>query len=151
LTLPGDTWATDTATRKDLGATVALKRRDHVWLAVAAQDYGTKPPPDAELLREARERLKNHFRDNLETKAAQPGQLAGLPAQRLEFRGQRNQVASHGECWLLSQQGIGYWVFVWSDELEKARHALAELQRGAQGFAVTAERKEWKEQQSFVQ
>jgi hypothetical protein len=151
LTLPRATWSADAAVKKGLNAAVALHRDKQVWLAVAAQDHGSQTPPDAELLREAKERLKNLFRDNLETGATKPGQLAGHAAQRLEFRGTRNQVAGQGECYLFSQHGIGYWVFVWSDQLEKAQQALAELQRDGKGFAVTAERKGWKERTPQVQ
>ena len=62
------------------------------------------------------------------------------------MHGDARLIVAPDRVFFHSHQGIGFWVFVWSDRAEKARQALAELHaEKGQGFAVLAERKDWKE------
>jgi hypothetical protein len=148
LTLPAEVWTTD-PTKKALRPVVALKQTDaDVWLAVAVKDYGPHRPRDAELMQEAVGRLEKYFGDNLELGArAEPEELAGVPVQRLEFKGMVDKVVWHGDCRLLTHQGLGYWLFVAAPRLAAAREAWAELQQSrTRGFAVATDREGWTEQ-----
>jgi hypothetical protein len=147
LALTPDVWTMDT-TKKALRAVVAIKRSDpDVWLAVAAQDYGVHRPRDSELLQDAVRRLEKYFGENLEL-AAKPEvkELAGRPAQALEFKGMADAAIWHGECYALTERGIGYWLFVAAATLEAARDTLAGIQQQGNGFALAATRDGWMEQ-----
>jgi hypothetical protein len=151
LTVPKNVWELNPTIRTGLKALVAVERAEpDAWLAIAAKDYGMRKPRDAELIKEAMERLQEYFGETLELGAKVEGGelpgLAGQPAQRLEFRGQIKAVVWRGECHMLTRQGIGYWLFIASSSLEDAQHAFADLQKERLGFTPFTERKGWSEQ-----
>ncbi len=160
--VPRDTWEYNQTFRTRLKAVVALERKvavegsegpGTVVLVVAAQDYGRQKPRDAELLRRGIERLELCFGDKLELEARPDVRevdwgKAGrsLPAQVLEFGGQRNEVDWKGDMYALTQNGFAYWVYVLGPDLETARKALADLHNvPGMGFRVATRRQGWTE------
>ena len=153
LRLPRGVWASDKEVKEGLKAVVAYQRSDpFVWLAVAVQDYGGRMPRDAELFTEALQRLRRHFRISLQVagsseKTEVPG-LPGVPAQKMEFKGKVNEVTWRGECYMLAQNGVGYFYYLASaPRLETALETLASLQKEkGNGFQLVPIRKGWAEQ-----
>jgi hypothetical protein len=150
LVLSRGVWAGNDKLKRGLKAVVGLERADPeaALLAVAAQDYGTKMPRDAELLQGAIGRLEGYFGENLELgERPEPGELAGRPAQVLPFRGSAGGVQWEGECHMTARHGLGYWLFVGAPSREAAQQVLAGLQgdRG-RGLVLSDERPGWSEQ-----
>jgi hypothetical protein len=147
LTVAHDTWDWDEATRKRLEAILAIRRDTPlVLLAVAVKDYGTRKPGNAELLDEAKKRLENYFDNNPEMNDPDSKPFAGQTAQRLVFRGVRNEVVANGECYMFAYHGFGYWFYIWGTELPDAQKELKALQQNpGKGFVPVTERAGWKE------
>ncbi|MCS7046194.1 MAG: hypothetical protein NZO58_07550 [Gemmataceae bacterium] len=150
LAIPAS-WKVDPHRKAHLQATVALTHTEtEAWLAIAVQDYGQQRPREAELIRNAQERLEAHFKDGLElANKTFKSQLAGEDCVCLRFRGMYNAVTWFGECYMLAHHGIGYWFFIatgtrW-DKGEDAAWYKSELER-AKCFALTTHRKGWTEQ-----
>jgi hypothetical protein len=149
-------WQMDNGIKTGLKANMALycdepsgdaEHSHAAWLAVAAKDFGTRKPRDAEMLKEGIDRLENHFGESLElAEKADVKELIGLRAQRLEFRGMVKQVSWRGECYTLFQHGIGYWFYIAAPTLEAAQQELADLQADKRGFVLIDERRGWREQ-----
>jgi hypothetical protein len=149
LHLPKDVWKPATDLKQNLGAVVAVRRAEpEVWLAVAVRDFGSRKPRDAELLAEALDRLGNHFGDRVAFgPKPEASELAGQPAQRLEFKGTHNSVTWRGECHMLGYQGLGYWLFVAASELATAQQQLTDLHKEpGQGLVLASARRGWTEQ-----
>lgn len=146
--VPEDTWDADVELQRGLTAQVALRhRKEASWIAGAAKDYGMQKPRDAELLNQGIEKLKLLFPDSLELDdKAVAATIAGQPAQRLVFKGQLKAVPFMGECFTLSQNGIGYWFFVAAPTLDESRQTLAGLQEAGNGFVLATDRRGWREQ-----
>jgi hypothetical protein len=130
LTVRRRDWEENKEARADLVAFVALRRADpDVGLAIAAKDFAPQEPGDAAMEKEAIERLDRYFQNAL-AKDALPGteELAGRRARRLPFEGKRDGVPCQGICYLFSNRGIGYWVFVWARTRDIALEQLKVLQ-----------------------
>jgi hypothetical protein len=142
---PSADWKQDDRTRLDLKAPLALRRTNpNSWLVVMATDYATRTPQDAEMVDEAVRRLKAFFKDTLEWEARPEVELAGKRAQRLVFLAELKSVAMVGECYLLANQGIGYWFVTWAPaELKDA--ASMEWDNLRKGFTLLKERDGWSE------
>ena len=146
---PQSVWQMDNSLRAGLKAVLALRRSDtsDAWLAVGAKDYGTRKPREAELIKEGKEHLEGYFGETLElAEKTDSAELAGQAAQRLEFKGQINQVFWWGECFLFTRNGIGYWFIMAAPKLEEAQQELAELQKDNRGLVLIDERRGWREQ-----
>jgi hypothetical protein len=148
LALAKGAWTPDKDLRSRLGAMEAWRSKESdVWFAIAVKDYGTQKPRDAELLQGAIERLEQHFGQSLELAAkAEPTEFAGVPAQRLSFKGQLGVVVSWGEAVAFTHHGFGYWVFVAGPTLEDVQPHLAELKKEETGLSLVTDRKGWREQ-----
>jgi hypothetical protein len=148
LVLPRKVWHGDEKLKRVLHAVVALRRSEpDAWLAVAAEDFGTRMPRDAELLKGGFQRLEGYFGEDLQLdEHPEPAELAGRSAQRLRFRGMVNNVQWEGECFLLARHGLGYWFFMaGAPSMDAAKQALAELQQKGKGFQPDDERRGWTE------
>ncbi len=148
LVMSRGAWKQDNPIRSGLKAIVAIRRTEpDVWVAVAAKDYGPEKPRNAELLKEAKERLENHFGETLElSEKAEDKDFAGQRVLRLEFKGETKQVAWHGECLMLPHHGIGYWFFIAAPTLEEAQQELLEVQKDKRGFVLSDSRAGWRPQ-----
>lgn len=148
LKLPTDMWNPEKELTTRLMARVAYKHtKADVWFAVAVRDYGFQRPRDAELLKEAIDRLESHFGDALELDAkTKPSTLGGQEAQSFRFKGQFNSVLRHGECTMCSHQGFGYWLFVAAPSFEEAEQAKVEIEGEAASFTLDTTRQGWREQ-----
>jgi hypothetical protein len=148
LKLPADQWIPEKELTTRLMARVAYKHASaDVWFAVAVRDYGFQRPRDAELLKEAIDRLESHFGDALELDAkAKPSKLGGQDAQSFRFKGQFNSVLRHGECTMCAYHGFGYWLFVAAPSFEEAEQAKVDIEGEAAGFALDTIRQGWREQ-----
>ncbi|MFO0864465.1 MAG: hypothetical protein U0744_07420 [Gemmataceae bacterium] len=148
LKLPADTWIPEKELTTRMMARVAYKHSSaDVWFAVAVRDYGFQRPRDAELLKEAIDRLESHFGDALELDAkTKPSKLGGQDAQSFRFKGQFNSVLRHGECTMCAYNGFGYWLFVAAPSFEEAEQAKVDIEGEAAGFALDTIRQGWREQ-----
>jgi hypothetical protein len=147
LTLTDKSWEHETNLRKGFDAVLALQRKDtKTWLGIAVKDYGNSRPRDAELIAAAKERLEDVFDNSLELgDATQKVELAGQPAQRIVFKGKLESAFRHGQCYMFSQRGLGYWLYVIAPTADAARKEVAELQE-ANALALVDERVAWREQ-----
>jgi hypothetical protein len=148
LVVPQGVWKKDIALKNALKARVALTCTDpYAWLAVLVKDYKTRKPRDAELIQEADQRLRKHFNESLELgDRVEDAEVAGQRALRLEFKGTRNSVVGHGDCYMLTYRGFAYWVLVWAAKVEDARQEWDDLATGGRGLALLDERPGWTEQ-----
>ena len=148
LVLPKNVWAADSTRKTQLAAVSAFKHtKDDVWFAVAARDYGTQKPRDSELVRGAIEKLQGHFGENLEFAAkSEPAEVAGLPAQKLPFKGQIGTVLWHGEVRFFPHHGFGYWLFFAGPTAEELQPHVEELTKDGGSFAAATTRAGWREQ-----
>jgi hypothetical protein len=134
FTVPDRPWLQDLGeARPGLKAALVMKRTDpDAWLAVAARDFKTRTPRLDEVREEAVRRLENFFTDHLETEPRdEEVRLAGRPAQRLVFRGERDNAVYSGECYFFAHQGIAYWFFTWApgNVVQDARDEFDNLRR----------------------
>jgi hypothetical protein len=147
FTPPGNPWKRDEAARPLGVATLLTMQRTNPngWLALAAQDYKTRAPRDAEVVEENIQRLGLYFQ-NLETNYQENDELGGLRAQHLTFQGRVNQVLMFGDCYLLSANGIVYCLAIWgpAESTKASREEFTELRKG---FALLKEREGWTEEQ----
>jgi hypothetical protein len=101
-------------------------------------------PRDDEMLRKALTRLGSYFKPGKpEWEHRDDDTLAGRPARRIAFQGERNNVPMSGECLMLAHQGLAYWFFTWAPSAgdpEVARKEWADI-RG--GFALLDQREGW--------
>jgi hypothetical protein len=147
LTIGDKPWEHETNLRKGFDAVVALQRKDaKAWLGIVVKDYGGTRPRDAELIAAAKERLEDVFDNSLELgDEVQKVELAGEPAQRIVFKGKLESAVCRGECYMLSQRGLGYWLYLIAPTADAVRKELAELQE-ANVIAFVDERLAWREQ-----
>jgi hypothetical protein len=143
---PAREWKRDEA-GKPLGVANLLTMQrinPHGWMALAAEDFKTRAPRDAEVVDDNMQRLANHFQ-HLETSFLADVDLAGQRAQHLAFQGRVNQVLMSGECVLLAHKGIVYFLAVWGpvDSARSPRDDLADVMKG---FAFLKEREGWTEE-----
>jgi hypothetical protein len=148
LKLPRSVWKLDHGIKSGMKAVVALQRTDpDAWLAVAAKDFGTRKPRNAELVKEGIEHLESYFGESLElSEKAEVKELAGQRAQRLEFKGQLKTVTWWGECYMIAHHGIGYWFYLAAPTREEAQQEMIDLHKDNQGLALIDERRGWREQ-----
>jgi hypothetical protein len=146
LVLPKDSWEIDKEIQSRFEANAAWKRKDDdFWFAVFVKDYGMQKPRDAAMLKVAVDKLEGHFGEALELAAkAEPAKFAGLPAQKLQFKGQAKSANWLGECWMFFKDGMAYWVFVASPEWQKVEDFEEELP--AKRFFTAVDRPGWREQ-----
>jgi hypothetical protein len=124
---------------------LTMRRTDpNGWLALAARDYKTRTPRDAEVIDETVGQLGEFFK-NFEWSLKEDGELAGRRAQRLSFQGSVNHVLMRGECAVLTAEGFAYWFVTWGPaEFEKpSQREFAAL---PQGFRLEKDREGWAEQ-----
>jgi hypothetical protein len=150
---PGGEWKEDKAVKIGVNANLlALRRTDpNVWLTLTAQDYETRMPRDAEIVDEAVRRLQGYFK-NLEWELKPDDQMADQRAVHFGFQGEVNHVVMTGDCYLLADKGIAYWLTTWgprgtSPSAELAREELAEARKG---FQLLRERDGWTEKRPSV-
>lgn len=148
LSLPDKTWTHDTSLKKHLGASVALKRADpEAWLAVLVKDFGGVKPRDADLIKEAKERLEDFFGDFLELgDRVDQTELAGTTAQRLIFKGKWQPGTCRGEIFMLSQRGLGYWLVLLAPTSDTVESEVAAFQSEKNRLALVDQRTGWREQ-----
>ncbi len=150
---PGVPWDVEDGTvKRSLDAVVVMRRTSpRIWLALLAKDYKDHTPLDSTARDEAIRRLGNYFnKDSLEWEQGEDGELAGQRAQRLRFRGEVNNQAMSGECWILAHQGIAYWLLTWApaNAAETAGRDFEDLRRR---FALLNNRPDWIEKRPAVQ
>jgi hypothetical protein len=150
FTLPGKSWKEDPAARLfGVASVVALRRTEpNGWLNIAARDYKTRAPRDAELVDEAIERLGGFFK-NVGWSQKSDDQVAGQRAQHLAFQGDANQVVMQGDCYILSSKGIAYWIALWGPA-ELAASSREEFDEVRRGFSLLKEREGWTEKRPPV-
>lgn len=143
-----DTWTAAPALKSGLKAQIALEKTNpDIWLAVLARDYGTRKPRDAELVKEAIDRLEGNFGETLELGANPVGrEVLGEPARCVEFKGQTGVVVWRGEVWTFTHHGLGYWIFAGAPTLQQAQEALIDLVDTQKALAFADERRGWSEQ-----
>jgi len=144
---PSKDWKRE-ETAKPLGVATQLtmqRTNPNGWLALAAQDFKTRAPRDAEVVDDNIQRLGIHFQ-NLETNFLADEEVAGQRAQHLAFQGRVNQVLMSGECYLFASKGIVYCLAVWGpvDSAQSFREEFAEVRKG---FTFLKEREGWTEEQ----
>jgi hypothetical protein len=145
--LPPEPWDHDHNAKRDMLANILAQSRSepNVWMALAAHDYKTRNPRDAEVVDEAVAKLRNYFGDTLEYDPPMPEKLADKPCQRLVFQGRDlNSVPMMGECFILTYGGIAYWFFTWAPaaNLDEARDEFASLR---ERFYLGRDREGWTE------
>jgi hypothetical protein len=153
LLLLKNTWDPDRELKIHFGALGAWRNKaDELWLAVAVKDYGTTQPRDAELIQQGIEKLEGHFGESLELAAkTEPAEVAGVTAQKLNFKGQLGAVVSWGECTMFFHHGFAYWLFLGGPSKEDIQSYAAELKRPETGIALETDRKGWRAQPAKTQ
>jgi hypothetical protein len=139
-------WTDDRDRKSQLGALVAcrhLEEKADAWFAIAAQDFGVQAPRQTEQLNGAVDRLKKQFGDTLQyTSKLEKAKILGEDALTFPFRG-RATVDWTGECFLVSKQGVGYWILIagTDEDIEKRIK-----QRLEDEMALAVDRRGWREQ-----
>jgi hypothetical protein len=141
----GPPWERASALQSSLPCDVAYRRAGPpVWVAVAARDFKTRNPSDRLLLEEALTRLRRQFK-NVEYQPAEgdAAKLGGLPTRRVVFQADQLDQPVAGEVLCAAHQGIGYWLFVWTETraVEQAKPEFAGLR---ESFALLGDRPDWK-------
>jgi hypothetical protein len=140
---PPAPWEQDRDAERDFPANLVLRRTGpNAWLALVAHDHKDRMPREDELLRGAVSRLRRYFR-GLEWEHRDEEALAGRPAQRLVFQGERRSVAMSGECLMTAHQGIAYWFVAWTPSAGDLPAALKEWADVRDGFALLRQREGW--------
>jgi len=139
-------WSVDNGVLAGLGAHTAWKNNDcDFWFAIVVKDHTVYKPRDADSLRFAIDKLESHFGGALELGArAEPTKFNGLPAQKIQFKGQINTSNWLGECYMFFKDGIAYHLFLASPDwalVEKFAAAMPEKH-----FSVQIERRAWRAQ-----
>ena len=139
-------WTEDRDRKSQFGALVACRHPEEkadAWFAIAAQDFGVQAPRQTEQLNGAVDRLKKQFGDTLQyTSKLEKAKILGEEALMFPFRG-RATVDWTGECFLVSKQGIGYWILIaGTDEDIETRVK----QRLEDEIALAVDRRGWREQ-----
>jgi hypothetical protein len=126
------------------GILVLRREKPNSWLAVLAQDYKDRTPPDGELVDEGVRRLREFFKGfEYEVKDKQKeSKLAGQHALHMDIQGQMNEVLMAGECWALGYKGFAYWLVTWAPAGE-AEQLADEWETLRKGFALLGERDGW--------
>jgi hypothetical protein len=139
---PDSPWTADQDLKLAMKVEFAYRRSSpNRWLALVAKDYKDRSPRDSDLHDEIIPRLRAYFKD-MEYGAPRNLEFAGKPAKVLEFQGQVNSVMMNGECVMLSNQGIGYWLLTWSPLVDKDQ-ALEEWPALRERFSLMNERDGW--------
>ena len=148
--VPPAPWAQDISLRVPTGANLlTLRRRDpNAWLALAAKDYKTRTPRDAEVIDEGVRRLEGYFR-NFQWEQKGDVDMAGQRAQHLIFQGEANEVRMSGVCYVLTARGIAYWLTLWTPAATADKEG-AELRNMAERFSLLHERDGWAEKRPPV-
>ena len=139
-------WTDDRELRNQLRALAVgrhLEEKADSWFAIAAEDFGMQSPRQTEMLNGAVDRLKKHFGDTLQfTNKLEPAKILGEDAQMFPFRG-RVTVNFEGECFLVSKQGIGYWILVAGTDGDIKTRIKERLE---EEMALAVDRRGWHEQ-----
>lgn len=146
--VPDKPWVSDNEVKSHLKALVALRRtRPEVTFALVVRDFKDRTPRDGEVRDEAIKRLSAYFADSLEWEPAEDSEIAGLPAQRLIFRGEGDEGSMAGECHLLAYQGVAYWLITWApaEAVDRAQDDFVQLR---QRFGLLRERESWGEKRN---
>jgi hypothetical protein len=139
---PDSPWTADQDLKLAMKVEFAYRRSSpNRWLALVAKDYKDRSPRDSDLHDEIIPRLRAYFKD-MEYGTPCNLEFAGKPAKVLEFQGQVNSVMMNGECVMLSNQGIGYWLLTWSPLVDKDE-ALQEWPALRERFSLMNERDGW--------
>lgn len=111
---PDHPWTQDPRTQKDLKASFALRRSDpEARMVLLVHDFRDHSPKEAELLQEARTRLREYFQDFHGEKRGE-NVLGGLRGPVMDFTGEVKGIPMEGECFMVTQNQIGYWFVTWS-------------------------------------
>jgi hypothetical protein len=153
--IPDEPWQPESGIKQHFKTAVLIMRRSSpdAWLAILVKDYKDRIPQDSEVREEALRRLVGYFsKEHLEWERSGEGILAGLPAQRLLFRGdlanpgepgsaERGPKMS-GECHYLLHQGLAYFFLTWSPahQFDQAQKEFADLRKR---FTLIGDRKDW--------
>ncbi|HEV3258239.1 MAG TPA: hypothetical protein VG013_15260 [Gemmataceae bacterium] len=143
--VPPDPWAQDHSLQTSTGANLLTMRRSdpNGWLALAGKDYKTRTPRDAEVIDEGVRRLEGYFQ-NFQWEQKGDVDVGGQKAQRLVFQGEVKEVRMGGECYVLTAQGIAYWLSVWTPA-KYADQEAKEFDQMRARFTVLGERNGWEE------
>ncbi len=152
--VPKGAWRVDGSRKLQLHGSIALSRKvplpgkdeeGEVWFVVAAHDYGTKKPRDAELIQTGIERLEEYFGDRLQLGEPQLGELDNKVAHIVEFRGPVNGLWWYGEMYAVTYKGFGYWVYLAGvPDLETAIKVFQDLHmEEGRGLFLEPERETW--------
>jgi hypothetical protein len=99
----------------------------------------------------ALKKLRGYFRevayeDPLEKdNKGRSGELSGEPAMVLEFASDAAEVPIRGECFMLTRQGYGYWLFTWGPD-EYVDDLKGRWENLREGFKLFDEREGWRSQ-----
>jgi hypothetical protein len=149
--LPERGWEPDAGDLKSAFKTAALVLRrssPEAWMALLVQDCRDGTPPENELREEAIRRLGAYFsKENLEWERGGDIQVAGLPGQRVVFKGEVKHKAMSGECCILCYQGLAYYIVTWApvEAVDTAQKEFPELRKR---FVLLGDRKGWSKQQA---
>jgi hypothetical protein len=146
LVLSKAEWSLDNEVKSKLGAHTAWKHNElDFWFALVVKDHASQKPRDAEMLQFALSKLENQFGDALELGAkAEPAKFDGLPAQKIQFKGQIKTSNWLGECYMFFKDGIAYYCYLGSPDWETVQKYAASLPE--RHFNVMVERRGWREQ-----
>jgi hypothetical protein len=140
---PGKSWKTEESA-KCFGypSLLGMRRTEpNAWLTLAAKDYKTTMPRDAELFDEAIRRLTDYFQ-HLEWNQKPDDKLAEQRAQHFTFQGVINHVVMQGDCYMFGYKGIGYWLVTWAPA-ESAATSKEEFDELRKGLTLLKEREGW--------
>lgn len=121
--------------------------KDDVWFALVARDFGMQKPRDAAMVRVAVDKLEQLFGEAVEADArAEVTKFAGLPAQKLRFKGLIKSAPWRGDCYMFFKSGFAYWFFVSSPDIQAVEFWSEDLQREDVFSTQVVERRGWREQ-----
>lgn len=139
LATPPREWKQDVDLLARLGANVVLRRSGPAaYLAIAARTFKSDPLGEAEVMDEAAERL-GHCLLDLESESRGKAEWAGRVGQRFVFQGKMEGEPVSGECYVLADGQVGYWLAAWApaDVVDQVAGEFEELR---QGFTLGNER-----------
>jgi hypothetical protein len=150
---PPKGWKEDMDLRLKMRVHLAMTRPNpKAHMALFYRDFKTRLPSDGELVDIAARKLFAYFRKmeyenplEKETKGY-TGELGGEQAIVLDFVATgANEVVVRGQCYLMTRQGYGYWLFTWGaqDDYEDLQPRWEKLREGLKLFD---EREGWSPQ-----
>jgi hypothetical protein len=141
IAVPAGDWSPDESAQRILQANLAIHRaKPDVWCALVAKELSNTGTPIAELVEQGKARIGNYL-NNLESEVKTGQILAGKPASRFVFQGDSNRILMSGECLVLADKGIAYWLFTWAPA-DSAVQAADQFAAVRAGFSLLTEQED---------